>query len=264
MGRIYFRSDSRSPEEIFKKGFTPRIDYGDLWWQEAIKARGYKNNRGIGNEAIDANAEACICLTTKLESAPIFPLNDKDTYIYAIVLPDATQIDYLGDKPVLVKDENSPFYCKDLVLDLHNFQAKQARNIYSFFAEAEIETDTLSAYAAWPLYAYEAIAYQVPSAAIVGGIKCIRSPLKNECVISCDYISEQGKKSYDRAFTFEGEFIANSNFSIARHIWLESKEFITTLNFNWAKKDVANLFNEVKDKKLETPNIYYGLGGKTL
>ncbi|WP_131793531.1 hypothetical protein [Legionella brunensis] len=268
MGKIYFRSDTRSPDEIFKIGFTPRIDYADLWWLEAIKSRGYKNDCGIANEAIDADSKACICLTTKLESAPIFPLNDEDTYIYAIILPDMTQIDYptlktTDYRPVLLKNDKTPTDSKDLIIDLHSFQAKQASNIYSFFAEKEVEDTAITSYAAWPLYAYEAIAYQVPPAAIVGAIKCERKPLKNKVTISCDFISETPKKSYDRDFILEGDIIVNPFFFIAHHLWL-GKEGLTTLDFSVVKEEALDLLYKAANKPLETPNIYWGLGGKTL
>ncbi|CEK11707.1 hypothetical protein [Legionella hackeliae] len=266
---IYFRSDSRPPEEIFKTGFTPRVDYDDSWWLEAIKYRGYKNNCGINNQAIDANAEACICLTTKLESAPIFPLNDEDTYLYAVILPDPTPIDYPStidsQMPILVKTAETPTDTKNLVIDLHSFQAKQAKNIYHFFAKHDVEHEKLTTYAGWPLYAYEAIAYQVPSSAIVGAVKCFRSALNNTIEVTCDYIDESPKKSLDRKFSLDKNIILNPHFSSAYNIWVGSHPAnIMSLDLCAVKKKAVQLFEEAANKTLETPNLYYGLGGKTL
>ncbi|KTD12991.1 hypothetical protein [Legionella jamestowniensis] len=95
--------------------------------------------------------------------------------------------------PVLARTVRTPTDSKNLVIDLHSFQAKQANNIYHFFASQEVEHDNLTTYAAWPLYAYEAIAYQVPATAIVAAIKCSRKPLNNQLKVSCDYIDNRPK-----------------------------------------------------------------------
>ncbi|ASQ45099.1 hypothetical protein clem_02690 [Legionella clemsonensis] len=271
MPHIYFRSDSRTPEEIFKTGFMPRVNYEDAWWLEAIKYRGYKNHCGIDYEAIDANANVCICLTTKLESAPLFPLNDEDTYIYAMILPEPTQIDYGSDiknknsTPDLLRTADTPTDDKNLVIDLHNFQTKQANNIHHFFANQKVEHENLTTFAAWPLYAYEAIAYQVPASAIVAAIKCSRKPLNNKIKISCDYIADSPKRSLDRDFTLDKDIFHNPNFSVAHNLWIgKAPSHITSLDLSLAKNKAVQLFEDVASKTLATPNIYYGLGGKTL
>lgn len=91
---IYYRSDSRPPEHIFEKGFTPRLDMEEEWWHEAIKARGYNDKRGMRNVAVDADLLCAICLSTKLESTPMFPLSNEDSYIYVISLPESTKVEY--------------------------------------------------------------------------------------------------------------------------------------------------------------------------
>lgn len=89
---IYYRADTRSPEEIFEKGFSPRNEKGEKWWIDALQLE-KAGKVGIDKKASDAVSENTVCMTTKFESAALFPYdNDKSVgehlYIYAITLPD--------------------------------------------------------------------------------------------------------------------------------------------------------------------------------
>ncbi|CEG56565.1 hypothetical protein [Legionella fallonii] len=265
-GKIYYRSDTRPPEQIFKEGFTPKLNqFQELWWKEAIKSRGYINDYGLDNQAIDADPVVCICMTTKLESAPIFPLNTEDSYIYAIALPEPTQVEYLGQGNGAVrlsKTANTPTDALDTVIDLHSFQTVQARNVCGFF---DHKVDNLGAYAGWPLYAYEAIAFKVPPQSIICAIKCTRENSGLNINVSCD-IADKPKCSEDKKFMLVGDIIENSSFSRA-HI-LSMGEAMQSrwvgLNYGPLKEQALQEINRVKEQKeTYTPDIYYGLGGKT-
>lgn len=265
-GRIYYRSDTRPPEQIFKEGFTPKLDaFQELWWREAIKSRGYASDNGIDNQAIDADPVVCVCMTTKLESAPIFPLNTEDCYIYAIALPEPTQIDYLGQgngAVTLSRTNDTPTSALDMVIDLHGFQTVQAGNICRFF---DHRVNNLGAFAGWPLYAYEAIAFKVPSQSIICAIKCTRENSGLGISASCD-ISDKSVLSADKKFTLVGDIIENKRFCSAHLISLGR-----TMTSRWELLDYGTLkeqalqdIQRVKEQEEQyTPDIYYGLGGKT-
>ncbi len=265
-GRIYYRSDTRPPEQIFKEGFTPKLDeFQERWWREAIKSRGYINDNGLDNQAVDADPVVCVCMTTKLESAPIFPLNTEDSYIYAIALPECTQIEYLGlntGAVTLSRTADTPTSALDVVIDLHSFQTIQTRNICRFF---EHKVDNLGAVAGWPLYAYEALAFKVPTQSIICAIKCTREKSRLGISASCE-ISDKPTISADKKFMFIGDIIENDRFSRAH---LLSVGY--SMTSRWEGIDYGPLkeqaFQEIKRVKEQeenyTPDIYYGLGGKT-
>ncbi|MCL9683034.1 hypothetical protein [Legionella maioricensis] len=265
-GRLYYRSDTRPPEQIFKDGFSPRIDgYGDGWWKEAIKYRGYTNDCGINYQSIDGDASVCICMTTKLESAPIFPLNTETSYIYAIALPEPTKIEYLGKgkgEVRLSRTSDTPSDFENIILDFHSFQATQTGNICRFFDHG---VDNLGAYAGWSLYAYEALAYKVPPQSIICAIKCVREKADQPLEVSCE-IATKPKRSEDKKFVLDGPVIANSNFSSAHTLSIgqgcESRW--DYMDYNPLKEQARKEIQAVIEQgETSTPNIYYGLGGKT-
>ncbi|BCA97083.1 hypothetical protein TUM19329_34440 [Legionella antarctica] len=265
-GRLYYRSDTRPPQQIFKEGFSPRIrGYEEKWWTEAIKSRGYTNDYGIDNQSVDGDPSVCICMTTKLESAPIFPLNTETSYIYAIALPEATKIEYLGrgnGEVKLSRTTDTPCDFEHIILDLHSFQARQARNICRFF---DYQMANLGAYAGWPLYAYEALAYEVPSLSIICAIQCLRENSDSPMEISCD-ISTQSKFSEDKKFILEGDIIENLNFSNAHTLRTGEKSGSKwdEMDYSLLKEQAIKEIGRVKESgQTTTPNIYYGLGGKT-
>ncbi len=253
-GRVYFRSDTRLPKDILKEGFVPKIKaFGNNWWKEAIKSRGYIDNRGIDNKAVDADPAVCICMSTKPESAAIFPLNIEDTYIYAIALPDFTKIEYseLGGGQVnLLRTPNTPTDTTEVVVDLNELQTVQTRNINEFFKSS------MTFSAGWPLHAYEALAYQVLPHSIIGAIKCIRKNSEEQLDGS----------SISKKIMLAGDFIENPSFCNAQLLKVGASHRIrhAVIDYSAQKNQAIQIMNEMKQKnEHQTPNIYYGFGGKT-
>ncbi|WP_454781776.1 hypothetical protein [Legionella sp. WA2022007384] len=259
-GRIYYRSDKRPPELIFKEGFSPRItEFEAAWWKEAIKYRGYINDRGIDDRAVDADPAVCVCMSTKFESAAYFPLNDEDTYIYAIALPDFTQIEYINStgEVRLSRTKNCPADNKEIVVDLNGLQTVQTRNINEFF------NASMSLSAGWPLYAYEALSYRVWPRSVICAIKCTRKDVEEE---QNQNNTEHGKMSLDKKITLTGPIMNNLNFCEAHLMRIGSADQISLAVMDYGPQKIQAIqhMSEMKQKNdLRTPNIYYGLGGKT-
>ncbi|WP_131794951.1 hypothetical protein [Fluoribacter gormanii] len=257
-GRVYYRSDKRPPEFIFKEGFSPRIkEFEADWWREAIKYRGYVNDRGIDDRAVDADPAVCVCMSTKFESAAIFPLNNEDTYIYAIALPDLTQIEYVSSKGEvsLSRNHNTPADNKEIVVDLNGLQTVQARNINEFFNFSMPR-------AGWPLYAYEALAYRVLPRSVICAIKCSRKDATEEFNNS----SLNLKTTSDKKIILTGPVMNNLNFCEAQLMRIGSADQVSLKIMDYGPQKIQAIqhLTDLKQKnELQTPNIYYGLGGKT-
>jgi len=265
---LYFRSDTRPPDVIFSEGFNPWEDHGDNWWVEALNLDGYQNTLGMNNKSIDANLEAAICLTTKFESAPIFPLaKAKDfTYVYILALPEAIKAYYVSKRGdiKLVSAGKMPRQATNMVIDLHSLQVTQTANIVTFFKPHAEKDEPLAAYAGWPLYAYEAIAHHVSPLNIIGAIRIHRHAIDpaQELKITSPAISTKEKSSLDRTFNLDGDLVDNPRFCLAQHISTTSG--ILTLDYSTEINNTISLIEELKAQDLlRTPNIYFGLGGKT-
>jgi hypothetical protein len=376
---IYYRSDTRSPEEIFAKGFSPLRDKGEAWWIHAAQVEAQQGKFGIDNKASDATSEFTVCMSTKFESAALFPHGDNKSvgehvYIYAIALPDATQATHekkerniylrnnipsqddienyknsyiivyrprslnyitsegkveklsypasefsLGDdiaeqmnldnmlkscisrpgfkqtKPiqdvlekdekdflwkeitkenplhkrknniVLLADENTPTNNSDMILDLHQLQSAQAGKIVNHAYKTGLFDQNTSAHAGWPLYAYEALAHNVPPENIIGAVKVHREE-KMDVVIDKSASHPDKTVTSERKFTVEGDvrmnnnFISNQTLSVGRG----GKERMIDVDYS-KEKATATAFLEraAKETSMETPNVYFGLGGKT-
>lgn len=288
MPKVYFRSDTRSPEEIFEHGFSAREDKGDSWLFEAIQAGHYNDTQGLEGEPIDAVSNLCVCLTTKFESAAVFPIADEkdnksDTsYVYAVVLPDAKQISYLGQKSVqfekkdtkdniittsgegvmisLERDENTPKDIKEIVLDLHSLQATQAGNIIEAELNKNEKLDSeIGLWVGGLLYAYEAIALKVLPQNIVGAIKVTREPEKPVEIISKD----ESKNLPTRVYSVENQIFENKNFKNEQKIECVGG----TKSFDYSKlhtEALDTLKGAIVQHEIQSPDPYYGLGGKIL
>lgn len=243
---LYFRSDTRSPDKIFKKGFMPREETGEEWASNALYFDDDMNVRIAFQHAQDADRDFGICMSTKFESAVIFPTDKSihETYVYVISLPEATKLKYSKEGKVTLDVECTfPVDIKNVVLDLHSLQATQARLILNDFKKStssptffkERRERTLEA--AWPLYAYEAVAYQVPAQDIICAVKCSREELQ----VDRDLIHTE--------FKVKSDIISNPQF----------KSFAEN-----NQRDAFDLLNELKAKNyIATPTLHYGLGGKT-
>ncbi len=263
---IYYRADSRSPAEIFKDGFSPREKpkLGEkLWWAEAIRAPHYQDHLGGFSQTVDADSNIAITLSSNLESAALFPLNEEEeTYIYAIALPEASKIFYIDNRGdhipsnipqydngtvkviVDVADKKNYRNPENLVIDLHSLQTMQAAN--SARVHEDKDEKNLAAVVGWPLYVYEALVLKVACESIVAAVKIKRSNMKEKEIstsfrtVSYYTTDFKGIESYD-----------NPNFS--------------DKNYSEEALDARQKFKEIlKGEVLHSPDLYYGLGGKTL
>lgn len=266
-GMLYYRSDTRSPEQIFKLGFSPRLpEFQNEWWKEAIKSRGYIDDLGIDYRAVDSDPSVCVCMTTKLESAPIFPLSQENCYIYAIALPEFTQIKYLGKGTgdiTLSRTGGTPLDPKNIVIDLHNLQSKQVGNICRFFGS---QTKNLGLYAGWPLHAYEALTYRVLPQSIICAIRCQREALDLQIEVDC-ILGEKRRLCAGKQFTFTGSIIENQHFSMGQLLYVGrlGKSKLCEMDYTLVKERAVAEITNIKNQPeyCFTPNIYYGFGGKT-
>lgn len=266
-GMLYYRSDTRSPEQIFEQGFSPKLpEFQNEWWKEAIKSKGYIDDLGIDYRAVDSDPSVCVCMTTKLESAPIFPLGNEDCYIYAMALPKFTQVEYIdeGNGGInLSRTEETPLDPKNMVIDLHNLQSKQAGNICRFFGN---HIKNLGIYAGWPLYAYEALAYRALPQSIICAIRCQREIFDSQIEVDC-LLGKKSKLTADKKFIFTGSIIENKNFSMAQllHLGRLGKFKLYEMDYTLLKEQAIAEITNIKNQSEYhfTPNIYYGLGGKT-
>lgn len=243
---LYFRSDTRDPKKIFENGFSPKDDQNILWYYHALRFEINKNQRLSIGYAQDALSTYCICMSSKFESTLLFPpsTNYTETYVYLISLPDAIKIQY-DEQGQLILDpmRDQSVDIKDLILDLHSLQTEQAAFILDEQQKKTLtygrlfEHDHNNLKVAWPLYGYEAVAYQVPPERILCAIKCKRENLK---------LDEHG-------------LYANNNIFLNT---LNNQHFIP---YDENDKNTADdLLNDIKLKNvIDSPTVPYGLGGKT-
>jgi hypothetical protein len=255
--RTYYRSDTRSPEEIFKNGFINRLGDGihqtidnestvkdaeELWLKFAIAPASKERS-------VDAFPDAAVCMTTNFRSSSIFPLQEIDTYIYAIRMPEHETI-YLIDSenPEYISSDNSGEHWKNKVFDLHSLQAQQSGKIIetSFTELPHVDV-------AWPLYAYETIAFQVKPEYIIGVIPCINRGV-DQTIIS------KSLKKYPEVFFDTGEFKKNPSFSVAQYRKWNTYPWISFHDHTEALEHFSNQQNRMG---MCSPNVYSGLGGKT-
>lgn len=279
-GCLYFRSDTRTPEEIFRMGFSSTFESlfkerirddntKPEWWLEAIKSRAFSGKCGIDIKSSDADGSCCVCMTRRLESAALFPLGDiETTYIYVIALPESTAVRYKddSDEVEIIKDEDTLYDTCNMVLDLHSLQAQQTANIFSFFNQYETKNiDNLAVCAGWTLHAHEAITRKVFPSSIIGAIQCDRASIRKE-FIACDEVYDKPQESLRRNFTLIGDIIENEDFSCASIVETYTKTGetkLSVLDYTPLKAMAIERINQLREKPLEVPSIYSGLGGKT-
>lgn len=119
--KIYYRSDRRPYSEIFKLGFVPRITHNDIdnrkWWENAIRAEKYTNNMGIKvtstnpvYRSADVDANVAVCMSTRLESAAIFPWEsgtDEDVVSYKLDVKEERNSENLEKSSDEFSEENA-------------------------------------------------------------------------------------------------------------------------------------------------------------
>jgi len=180
---IYYRADSRPPEEIFRDGFKPifysehLVDYSiPKWWQRGIR---FNYDEISVSEAENSKV---VCMTTRFESAPIFPVdNTTSMYVYCIELPE------------------------DNVFNFYDYQLKEARQYLPEIVNSGV--------VAVGLCGYEAFTMAVKPENIIGVVKCERSELKpltaGTQVYDCQY---RFMVPFDRKFRPDSTLMLNSNF----------------------------------------------------
>lgn len=203
---LYFRSDTRSPKEIFRKGFTPIharclcSKTNSSWWQFGIGfPKSYEKLIENKNIVTDVASEYVISMTTKLESAPIFPVSPsflgheyKSVYIYAIALPEST----------LPKNFKSTRSFD--VFNVHALQLEQTKII------SKRDKNTNLGFVSQGLCGYEAFTSEVKPENIIGATKCNRSSLQRLSSGLGVYASKDVYAiPFDRTFEINRKMIVN-------------------------------------------------------
>lgn len=264
--QIYWRSDTRPPVEIFEKGFTPReTNVNDTWWKSIINYGTMQLNINSVEsklENCDANKDYGICMSTNFYSTTIFPVdfNEKETYIYAIVLPECLKLD---NDLVLQKNMDLSYDTKNAVIDLHSFQVSlaakerariqaQLNNTY-YACEAELNQNLGKLF-----YAYEAVALNVPPQNIIAAIRVARAVKLEKLPLSHDLPTA--------TFQFNGNYIENYNYAVVNpsdNSTTLNKSTLLDLEYKAAKISALKFFEQGTNKVMSSPIPRHGLGGKT-
>ena len=166
-----WRTDTRPPEKIFRKGFQARSPQSGEYWKNSLRY----NYTATSYEAEQQN---CICMTTHFWSAGIFPVNKRTdhlspsiVYFYAIALPMAFKINQ--SKELYPDQDLIPENSENAVIDLHSFQTEYA---VQKIKEQNFHTYDDVLFASGTLYAYETIASSVKPENIIAAVKVICEP----------------------------------------------------------------------------------------
>jgi hypothetical protein len=150
-GRVFYRADTRSPDEIFRDGFSPR-DPASI----APKLRG-----GNGGMAPDLEPASGVCMTSNWQSAAMFPVGKRNQngYIYAVHFTEA---------------ELASARASGNFLDT---EAEQMKHIVA--AGVKTATYDQALKQAWPLFGYESAITRIPSENIACAIPIARTAGKD-------------------------------------------------------------------------------------
>lgn len=247
---VYWRSDTRSPEEIFNTGFKAQSPKSDNFWKESLRV----DDRDGTCDAISSN---CVCMTTNFASAGIFPVTKMSdvVYFYAIALPMPLKI---NSSKELDNGSSIPVNSEQAVIDLHSFQTAYAYNRTKNIDKNATQYRYRILNECRFLYAYEAIASRVDTKNIIGAIKVLRSPYQNQDCIDLP----------DRSFSVLPNIYINKAFTATQEITVlfnggSASNLI--LDYSERQEEAIKQFNHAaKISKFETPSTQYGLGGKTI
>lgn len=196
---IYYRSDTRPPEEIFKHGFVPRKklhNFGKDWWKYGIKFNS-------SDTTSEAEKSLVVCMTTNFRSALIFPtrFGEDEVYVYAISLPKALKAG--GNQ---FGNAESHDHIDSQVFDLHSYQVSEAHANWNRNKERNV------GFIAWSLHAYEAFTFIVEAKNIIYAIKCKRFDFfpdtAGRLIFSQD---DRFTNLFDRAFKVNSLIYVNDN-----------------------------------------------------
>lgn len=270
--RLFWRADSREPEDVFASGFGPRNPINpDQWWKSCI------NDNSKYNANSDANPLNCVSISHNLASCCIFPCDNVNlfisnrhqfsqdcypsrhtTYLYAIATPSTCLINQekeLKNEQVLTQD------LKDLVVDLHPFQAEETQKILSNNPAAFFDNKNNILIAGGCLYGYEAMAYRIESKNIICAIKVSRS---NESRINING-SHFRTQEYMRKFKLDDQGVYNSHFQATQSIFMvdhDKKPFVKTVDYQPIKSLAIQSLRDMKHVEHTTPSMIDGFDGK--
>lgn len=257
---LYWRSDTRPPEEIFCNGFTPRETNDNLNSGLNLKFQpiDYKNKMQEVM-CVDANPAKVISMSTNFSSTSVFPWNPDvtSTYIYAIALPNGVPI-------TSSYSLNGSAAAKDAVIDLHSFQVETAaenrnRLIRTFGSDYYNNEAEFALLLGSTFYGYESYTLEVSPQYIIAAYKVDR------CLTKFDLPGVEGK-FYSASFQLVGVIAENDKYGHANINDLSNNNAQVTMNLDFAqaKNTALNCFRFYKNKKtISSPNLSHGLGGKT-
>ncbi len=270
--RLYFRSDTRPPAEIFEQGFKPQALNADgfvvdesLSYEEALSHWSMYSvinplKHMNSGQATDAYSPGGVCLSTSFEATAMFPsTSSENCYIYVIALPEPKQI-HLEDFSKQTYEELRQIMIHNgiefdemsderygskastgAVYDLHNLQLQQVMDLVE---QGKITNMQQLLKAAWTLYAYEAVTSEVRPENIIMGVKCTgRRRLRS----GSDELAEE---DFSVSFRLD-EVVINHECNVDEDI----RDEASLLVFSMKKQD---------QQELRTPSIGWGLGGKIL
>lgn len=233
--QIYYRSDNRSPETIFKSGFTSRSLIPRHYYKSVSKFA----LRNICS-AIDINPYNVVSMTRKFESAPIFPsLNfGSVTYVYAILIPEQAVPSNLYS----LRD--------NVAYDAHSIE------VQSIVRETERDfgnkINWASKYSV--LCVFEAFALNINPAYILCAIKCTRTSEPRE------------NSPEDLVYANDDGLIHNfSDIKFRVHDEIYSNKSCANLRqFTEMQQIIVNKFSMCCGKTLFTTPVDVGLVGKSI
>lgn len=235
---IYYRSDTRSPEEIFKHGFVARRKFlhaGKDWWKDCIKF-------GLYDTTSHADKTLVVCMTTNFRSALMFPTTTAadEIFLYCISLPEACT-----SKPNVFAEPESCDNIYSPVFDLHSYQVAEA------YEKCKQNEKRNAGFIGWSLCAYEAFATIVEPQNIICSIKCKRTNILPNTALSLVFTDgNQLGHCFDRTFKVGNQIYINDNCQLANR----SSEAEACIGFY---KKLANM-------EYSTTTISEGLAGKML
>lgn len=216
--KLYYRADSRSPNEIFINGFRPRVDISHFigkkpWWMLGLRyfsssvdgyvtadASDFSDYEHYCMQPMDADINHVVSISTKFETTPIFPINqENEVYVYVMGLPEATIPEHI-DTDAIYDDID--------VFDLHALQIRQGQAIINANPQEN------PGFVAQGFCGYEAFTQKIDPSQIIGVVKCKRSDLLYNTAGTKVFPSVTNDAcSFDRQFQVQNKFICNSYFT---------------------------------------------------
>lgn len=252
----FFRGDSREPDGpsgVFQTGFTPtnhaknQSKEVEQWQQAAIR-----DNTG---QTSDAFYPDVVCVSSRMESAAMFPLSDKnkdECYVYIIKLPSEGK---LPMEHVSGKDNRRLNDAGVVFFDLHQLQTSEAKSLMG--DDPEIN----SGFVGIGLFGYETFANYIPKEFIVCALKCERK-----------MVEQSKQEAFANLGTTKRMFDLDDNSGELRYMVPPEREFtpveiLVNPNCGLSQQEIdaeVEHYRSLLNQPLRTTPVEYGLGGKTL